>query len=878
MKSKSLRSKINLVILFTSAVIAVLFGAILYPFEVDRYQTHLRNARLLVDSVLSQRMEDIANELYADQRRALQASLAEICSVEGIEAASVYLPDGRHYASTEEQLAEAMEGWAPEATPSIHGLKTISHKGRTLAVFSRPIEVIGMKVGEARVFYDLSGLRRGMLLSSAFFVTLLLTMILVMSLLLNVLLSHLVLKPVSALHKAIREIDEGHLGETVEISSKDEIGETAEAFNCMSLRLARSQVALKETEEMYRGIFENASEGIFRSTAGEGRFLAVNPSLARILGYESPEEVLTGVESIRGELYVNPDDRAKFEETLQREGQVIDFETQMFRKDRSTVWVSISARRVPNELGGLSYYEGSVIDMTERREKEQAERESEAARAASRAKSEFLASMSHEIRTPMNAILGFTELLSPLVTDPLQKSYLESIKISGKGLMTLINDILDLSKIEAGKMEIRREPVNLHRFVEEMVSIFASQMDQKGIRLIARVSPTLPDGLMLDQDRLRQVLINLLGNAMKFTDSGAVTLSVTSLHQPVESGALDLQIAVEDTGIGIHPGARELIFESFSQVRSDAGSTVRGGTGLGLAITRKLVEMMGGSISVDGIEGGGSRFEIRLREVPVVKSGDLPPPLDESSDVELRRTGLKLLVADDLKINRDLVGELLRGKQVDILEAENGKAAVELARSRRPDLILMDIRMPVMDGYGAIEELRKEPETRSIPVIAVTAMAMREDTDRLLSAGFDGLLIRPFERSQFYAEICRLVGGDSESAGEALECAPQCIPSEELEEIAGLADDEHKLLFEALQDRLMTDWDSVRQRQNISDIETFAARIAELGTRHSVKCLKSYGDDLLFHARGFDIDKILATLENYPRLVRDFEALGKSRG
>lgn len=875
MKSRSLRSKVNLVILFTSVVIALLFGAILYPFELDRYHAHLGNARLLVDSVLNQRMEDLANELYADHRRALQASLAEICSVEGIEAASVYLPDGRIYASTDAELAALEPGWVRSTTDSSPALRTVSHKKRTLAVFSRPIEVIGIKVGEARVFYDLSGLRKGILLSAGFFVTLLLTLILVMSSLLNVLLSHLVLKPVSALHNAIRRIHGGRLGETVEISSNDEIGETAEAFNSMSLKLARSQVALKETEEMYRGIFENASEGIFRSTAGEGRFLTVNPSIARILGYGSPGEVIAGVESIRGEIYVDPDDRAKFEEILQREGQVIDFETRMFRKDRSTVWVSISARRVLNESGGLSYYEGSVMDMTERREKEQAKRESESARAASRAKSEFLASMSHEIRTPMNAILGFTELLEPLVTDPLQKNYLESIKISGKGLMTLINDILDLSKIEAGKMEIRREPVNLRLLAGEMTRIFDSQMDRKGIRLITRVSPTLPDGLMLDQARLRQVLINLLGNAMKFTDSGEVILSMTSPRQAEESGHLDLRIAVEDTGIGIHPDSRDLIFESFSQVRGDAGSTVRGGTGLGLAITKRLVEMMGGSISVGSFQGRGSRFEIRLREVPVVKVGAVLPTLNEPSDVELRRTGFKLLVADDLKINRRLIGEMLRGNDVTILEAEDGRMAVELARSRRPDLILMDIRMPVMDGYGAMEALRKEPETRAIPIIAVTAMAMREDTDRLLSAGFDGLLIRPFERHHFLAELHRFLGKDSGPAREASERIP---PEAPLQAISGLAENVYSQVLETLRDRMMMDWQSVKQRQNISDIETFAAGIADLGSRHSLECLKSFGEDLLFHARGFDIDKILATLENYPRLVREFQSLGKPRG
>lgn len=878
MKSRNLRSKISRAILFTSAVIAFLFGAILYPFEVDRYRAQINGARLLVDSVLNQRMEDLANELYADQRRALQASLAEICSVEGIEAASVYLPDGRHYASTDKRAIAAMDGRTFEAAETMLPLTTLSYDGRVVAVFSKPIEVIGTKIGEARIFYDLSALRKGIVLSAAFFITLLFSVILVLFLLLNVLLSHLVIKPVSALHNAIRKIDEGRLGETVQISSDDEIGRAARAFNTMSTKLARSQSALKEAEAMYRSIFENAREGIFRCTAGEGRFLAVNPAMARILGYESAEELLAGVESIRGNLHADPMDHARFEEILRRDGQVVDFETRLVRKDQSPVWVSISARRCRDASGDLSYDEGSLIDMTERREKEQAKRESEAAQAANKAKSEFLASMSHEIRTPMNAILGFTDLLGPLLTDPLHKSYVEAIRVSGKGLMTLINDILDLSKIEAGKMELKLAPVNLGLLVLEVYRIFENQAALKGIRFVTQVSPELPDSLLLDEARLRQVLINLIGNAVKSTECGEVRLEINLLERSQGADRVDLLLAVQDTGGGIDPDARQSIFESFSQAPCPARPDAHGGTGLGLAVSKRLTEMMGGTISVESTPGQGSKFEIILRDVSVGQSLEsLPtsPRSSGSSENDPGWTGSKLLVADDLRLNRRLIIEMLRGMDITVIEAENGKAAVELARSQLPDLILMDITMPVMDGYAAIRELRKDPQTREIPVVAITSMAMGEDSGRLQSAGFDGLLFRPLERSQFVAELRRFAGRDPAPDRDDAPPDPQrraCFT------MRTLAENEYTLLLDTLQNGLMADWRSVKQRRNISDIESFASRIVDLGTRYAVDGLKNFGDELLFHARQFDIDNILAALENYPIMVSEFERLGKPRG
>ncbi len=293
------------------------------------------------------------------------------------------------------------------------------------------------------------------------------------------------------------------------------------------------------------------------------------------------------------------------------------FETQYRRKDGSAIWVSVSARGVLDESGAVQCYDGSFVDVTERRSKEQAERAREAAEAASKAKSEFLTHISHEIRTPMNAILGLADLLDSLVKDPQQKDYLEAIQTSGKNLMALINDILDLSKVEAGKMEIRREPVCLRSLFKEIESIFSLSIQQKGLRLVTAIGAEVPDSLLLDEARLRQVILNLIGNAMKFTDVGWIKLEASKI-EAMGSDGFHLLLVVEDTGMGIQPGAEKEIFETFIQ-QSGQDAEIYGGTGLGLAITKSLVEMMGGTIAVSSTVGKGSVFEIRLPNVAVLE-------------------------------------------------------------------------------------------------------------------------------------------------------------------------------------------------------------------------------------------------------------------
>lgn len=872
MQIRSLRSKVNLSIFITAVVIALVFGAILYPFERDRYKTEIKQIGLLLESVLQQRMEDLANELYADQRRALIASLEEICRVDGMVAASIYLPDGRHYASTKDSLARHMESAGWDGLDMGDSMSTTSFENRKLLVLSKAVKVIGTEVGKVRLYYDLSDLEDEILFSSLFFIILLTTVIVVMVLILNILLSHLVLEPISALQEAIGRVEAGKLGETVHLMSDDEIGQVGDAFNAMSVRLASSQTALKETEQMYRSIFENAVEGIFQSSAEEGRFLTLNRSMARILGYDSPEDMLSKVQGIAGELYVNPEDQLEFHRALRRDGHVIGFETRMLRKDQSAVWVSLSARCVRDETGEVVYYEGSLTDMSERRERVRAERDREAAQAASKAKSEFLANMSHEIRTPMNAVLGFTELLTTMVTDPLQRSYLESIDSSSRCLMALISDILDLSKIEAGRMELRLESVNLRSLALEIGRVFTAQMHKKGIDFIVNLDPSLPDGLMLDGVRLRQVLLNLVGNALKFTDSGSITLSAEGDVAKTHPERFHLKITVEDTGIGIRPEDHDVIFESFAQLHG-SGSRSAGGTGLGLTISKSLVEMMGGSLSVRSVPGKGSLFEIHLPGVALAVGNDTTPVAERLTLGKPALRKATVLVADDLPVNRDLIKGFVKGQDIAIVEAEDGRSAVQMARACRPDLILMDLRMPVMDGYAAMDLLRSDPATRSIPLVALTALGMKEERDRIQAAGFDGFLIRPFERSSFYDTLFHFIGEDSKPDGEDLKgswCGSPAdlVPSDFPERV--------EILLERLRGDLTTEWLAAKNRQHMPDIEAFARQVKDLGDHSSVRSLSAYGEDLLFHVSVFDVDGIMTLLEYYPELVARIEESGRS--
>ena len=603
MKIRSLRFKINVAIFITCLVIAIIFGTILYPFEIRRHDSHVKKIELLLDTIFQQKYEDIANEIFAGQKRALALTLKDMLKVEGIAAISIYTPDGKLFLSTDEVLAKYFEKQSRNLSDNSVSFVTRSYQGKSLGIYSREIQVIGQKIGNIDIYYDFQELIKETRLSVTIFLTLLLTTLILMSALLNFMLSRFVIRPVSLLRKAINKIQEGYLGETVALPFEDEIGKMGSAFNEMSVKLNEGQVALKEAEENYRSIFENATVGIYRSTPdAKGQLLTVNPAFAQIMGYANPDEVVKNITDIKSQCYVNASDRDRLQQLLRDQGAVQGFEAQLYRKNGEIIDVSMSARVIRNEDNKILYYEGILEDITEKKQASQFRIEKEAAEAAAQTKSEFLANMSHEIRTPLNAILGYTELVLDGiygdVPDNIQE-ILQRVTKNGHHLLGLINDVLDFSKIEAGQLVLSLNDYSMQEVVQTVFTAVESLAAEKDLKFKVSVSSELDSGKG-DEQRIVQVLLNLVGNAIKFTEVGEVRLEVK------DSNGTFL-VSVSDTGPGLSEGDQQRIFEEFRQ--ADGSRTrEKGGTGLGLSIAKRIVEMHGGRIWVESDLGKGSTF------------------------------------------------------------------------------------------------------------------------------------------------------------------------------------------------------------------------------------------------------------------------------
>lgn len=516
----------------------------------------------------------------------------------------------------------------------------------------------------------------------------------------------------------------------------------------------QAEVALLEAEAKYRSIFENAADGIFQTTS-DGLYISANPALARIYGFDSPQHVIDTLSNqIEHQLYVDPNRRSEFVQLMEQYGTVHDFESQVYRHDGQMIWISESARAVRDEAGQLLHYEGTVKDISDRkRAAEEIFQAKEAAEAANQAKSQFLANMSHELRTPLNAIIGYSEMLQEDAADFGYADIvpdLEKIRGAGRHLLGLINDILDISKIEAGKMDLYLETFYAPDLIQEVAATVQPLVEQNHNTLIVHCDDPAIVPIYADPTKVRQNLLNLLSNAAKFTHHGTVTLTVRPY--PTSETPSHLDFIVADTGIGLNPNQLEKLFQPFTQ--ADASTTRKyGGTGLGLAITQRFCQMMGGDITVTSELGVGSTFTMRL---PVQVTESLMTTNDSShsgssSSAEPSRLlerseqrGTILIIDDDPSV-RDLMRRHLEKEGFLVETAANGQEGLHLARKLRPAAITLDVMMPQLDGWSVLSSLKADPELAVIPVIILT---MVDEKDQGFMLGATDYLTKPIDYKQ----------------------------------------------------------------------------------------------------------------------------------
>jgi PAS domain S-box-containing protein len=640
-------------------------------------------------------------------------------------------------------------------------------------------------------------------------------------------------RPVVRMTEAMKGLAAGDMTVHVpDTERQDEIGKMAQALEVFK----SNAEALHASEARYRNLLENLTEGVFQTTP-EGALLSANKALATMLGWETPQAMIEEVNSVASQLYLDASSRDQFLDQIVRGGAVHAFETNLLHRDGKKIVVSMSARGV---LDGetLVRIEGTVIDISERFRAEQEVRAlnseledrvlqrtaelvsaRDAAETANKAKSVFLANMSHELRTPLNAILGFSDLLrrAPDLSD-VHREKLDIINRSGSHLLALINDVLEMSKIEAGRLQLDHAPFDLGGLVRDVTDMMRLRAQEKGLTLLLDQSSSFPRFIRGDEARMRQILVNLVSNAVKFTTHGGVALRLSTRQNDHQH----LMMEIEDSGIGISEEDQRRLFQPFVQL---GGPDAKEGTGLGLAITRQFIDLMGGTINVQSTPGTGSLFRVDL-PVEVSEGAEARPRSAEMLAREVcglapGQPAFRVLIVEDHRDNQLLLLKLMSDLGLETKLASNGEECLAIFNEWHPHFIWMDRRMPVMDGIEATRRIRELPGGREVKIVAITASVFQEQRQALLDAGMDDFVRKPYRFEEVYDCLARNLGLKyiyRSTDADRVEAVQETLP---LESMASLP--------AAVRDELMTVLESLDSEQIVVVIQKIAEIDAELG-------------------------------------------------
>ncbi|MEC8624466.1 MAG: ATP-binding protein [Bdellovibrionota bacterium] len=486
---------------------------------------------------------------------------------------------------------------------------------------------------------------------------------------------------------------------------------------------------------------------------------------------------------------------------------------------------------------------------------------------ANQHKSEFLANMSHEIRTPMNAILGFSEIVHKHLKDKTLKEHMDSINTSGKALLNIINDILDLSKVEAGKFHLEYSACYTNNLLRDINSIFKNQIENKGLDFEIEIEKDFPPVIIIDEMRVRQILFNLLSNALKFTFKGGIKLIASFKWPNKKANKVSLDFSVEDSGIGIPRDQIPKIFEAFNQ-RSRQKYSKFGGTGLGLTISQQLSSLMGGELRAESVLDKGSTFHFTLKEVEVGSSANYDDKSDPLRKPVYHFEKATILIVDDVKTDRDLLHTFLESHNFDLIMAENGDEAIKITKKYKVDIILLDIIMPIMDGLTATKFWKKEEEFQNIPIVAITASAMKEDFDRIINI-CDSYLKKPVQENEVIQEISKYLPYKIINLDEQTDELSEVTKNwSDKEDFKGKSIVDKDILIQIFKEVLLSDWKKLKRPFIINQVIEFSQAAKKVAERHHFHDLLTWSINLKKEASLFKMQDIEKDLKTFPELLK----------